>query len=116
MFGKVVALPDCVAIGGFQLVSMEWKEGKVVKAVIKSTLGGNLRLRTHNAMKLSTGGALKKATGRNKNPFYYVEETPAAIISDKASVAPPDLKETLVYDLPTQAGKTAINLAIKIQL
>ena len=94
------------AIGGFQLVSMEWKDGKVVKAVIKSTLGGNLRLRTHNAMKLRTGGSLKKATGRNKNPFYYVEETPAAIISDKASVTPPGLKETLVYDLPTQAGKT----------
>jgi alpha-L-fucosidase 2 len=36
------------AIGGFQLVSMEWKDGKVVKAVIKSTLGGNLRLRVPN--------------------------------------------------------------------
>ena len=94
------------AIGGFQIVSIEWKDGKVVKAVIKSTLGGNLRLRTHNAMKLSTGGALKKATGRNTNPFYYVEEIPTPIISDKAGVAPPELEETLVYDLPTQAGKT----------
>jgi alpha-L-fucosidase 2 len=94
------------AIGGFQIISMEWKDGKVVKAVVKSTLGGNLRLRTPNAMKLSTGGALKKATGRNTNSFYYVEETPAPIISDKANTTPPELKETLIYDLPTQAGKT----------
>jgi alpha-L-fucosidase 2 len=96
------------AIGGFQLVSMEWKDGKLVKAIIKSTLGGNLRLRTYNTLKLNTGGTLKKATGSNTNPFYYVEEIPAVIISDKANAASPDLKETFVYDLPTQAGKTYV--------
>jgi alpha-L-fucosidase 2 len=93
------------AIGGFQLVSMEWKDGKVVKAVVKSTLGGNLRLRVPGEMKLSTGAALKKATGKNSNSFYQVEETPAPIISDKASIAPLNLKETVVYDLPTTTGK-----------
>ncbi|HTM93276.1 MAG TPA: hypothetical protein VL095_12710, partial [Flavisolibacter sp.] len=94
------------AIGGFQVVSMEWKDGKVVKAAIKSTLGGNLRLRTPNEMKLSTGAVLKKATGKNTNLFYQVEETPAPIISDKATIAPLQLKETVIYDLPTVAGKT----------
>jgi alpha-L-fucosidase 2 len=94
------------AIGGFQIVSMQWKDGKVVKAVIKSTLGGNLRLRTPNTMKLSTGAALKKATGRNTNPFFYVEETPAPVISEKASITSPELKETMIYDLPTIAGKS----------
>jgi alpha-L-fucosidase 2 len=94
------------AIGGFQIVSMTWKDGKLVKAIIKSTLGGNLRLRVPNEMKLSTGGALKKANGSNTNQFYQVEETPAPIVSDKANIAPLQLKETAVYDLPTQAGKT----------
>ncbi|MBO9683524.1 MAG: glycoside hydrolase family 95 protein, partial [Flavisolibacter sp.] len=93
------------ALGGFQLVSMEWKNGKVVKAVIKSTLGGNLRLRVPGEMKLSTGAALKKATGKNSNSFYLVEETPAPIISDKAAIEPLNLKETVVYDLPTTTGK-----------
>jgi alpha-L-fucosidase 2 len=74
-------------------------------------LGGNLRLRVPNAIKLSTG-TLNKATGKNTNPFYQVEETPAAIISDKASVAPLELKETLVYDLSTQAGKTYTFVAL----
>jgi alpha-L-fucosidase 2 len=94
------------AVGGFHIVNMEWKDGKVVKAVIKSTLGGNLRLRVPSEMKLSTGGALKKANGRNTNQFYQVEETPAPIISDKANIAPLQLEETVVYDLPTQPGKT----------
>ena len=93
------------AIGGFQLVSMEWKDGKVAKAVIRSTLGGNLRLRLPNAVKWSTGGSLKKATGTNSNPFYQVVETAEPIISPKASIAPLNLTETMVYDVPTEAGK-----------
>lgn len=94
------------ARGGFEIVSVEWKDSRIVKAVIKSTLGGNLRLRVPNQMKLSTGAALKKATGKNTNPFYYVVETPAPIVSEKASIAPPEVKPTFVYDLPTQAAKT----------
>ena len=93
------------AIGGFQVVSIEWKSGKVVKAIIKSTLGGNLRLRVPNEMKLNTGAALKKATGKNTNSFFEVEETPAPIVSEKANIALPDLKPTFVYDVQTQAGK-----------
>ncbi len=94
------------AQGGFEIVSLEWKNSKVVKAVIKSTLGGNLRLRAPNAIKVTAGAALKKATGKNPNVFYYVEDTPTAIISEKATITPPDLKPTILYDLPTTAGKT----------
>lgn len=94
------------AQGGFQIVNMEWEDAKLVKAVIRSTLGGNLRLRVPNAMKVNTGGALKKASGQNANPFFFVEDTPDPVISDKANIAPLQLKETIVYDLPTQPGKT----------
>jgi alpha-L-fucosidase 2 len=84
---------------------MQWKDAKLVKVVIKSTLGGNLRLRVPNAMKVSTGGPLKKATGENTNPFYQTEKTAAPIVSAKASITSPELKKTLMYDLPTQGGK-----------
>jgi alpha-L-fucosidase 2 len=94
------------AQGGFQIVSMEWKNSKLVKAVIKSTLGGNLRLRAPNAIKVTAGVALKKATGKNRNLFYYVEDTPTPIISDKVPIVPLDIKPTIVYDLATTAGKT----------
>jgi alpha-L-fucosidase 2 len=62
------------ARGGFEIVAMEWKDGKIIKAIIKSKLGGNLRLRVPNEMKLNDGHELKKAEGENKNPFYQTEE------------------------------------------
>ena len=111
----IPALPDAwpdgsikgiKAIGGFEIVSMEWKDAKLFKVVIKSNLGGNLRLRTPNAMKSVTGEVLKKAAGKNSNPFFQVEETLPPVISDKAAIAPPGLKETMLYDLPTVKGKT----------
>lgn len=93
------------ARGGFELLSMEWKNGSIVKAVIRSTLGGNLRLRVPNVLKFSNAASLKEATGNNSNPFYYTEETPAPVISPKARIIAPELKKTFVYDIPTQAGK-----------
>jgi alpha-L-fucosidase 2 len=94
------------ARGGFEIVNMEWKDGKVVKAVIKSTIGGNLRIRVPNQMKLSNGRGLQKAVGENTNPFYQTEKTATPVISPKATITLPQLKETELYDLPTQAGKT----------
>lgn len=84
---------------------MDWKGGKLSKVVIKSNLGGNLRLRTPNALTISQGAALTMASGSNPNPFYQVEPTPAPIVSEKAPAATPVLKETMLYNLPTQAGK-----------
>jgi alpha-L-fucosidase 2 len=92
------------AWGGFEVVDLQWKDGKVVKLVVKSTLGGNLRLRVPNGLKLSTGASLKVATGKNPNPFYQTEDTPAPIVSEKSTIKPLELKATLVYDLPTQKG------------
>jgi alpha-L-fucosidase 2 len=89
------------ARGGFELVNMEWKDGKVVKAVIKSKLGGNLRVRVPNEMKLSNQ-RLRPATGENQNPFYAVEQIPEPKISSAANLKPPALKKTVVYDLQTK--------------
>lgn len=93
------------ARGGFEILSMQWKNGKVDKLSIKSNLGGTLRLRVPNEMKLSNGNALKKAVGDNKNPFYEIERTPAPVISPKATITPPEPDETILYDIPTQPGK-----------
>ena len=93
------------AIGGFEIVSMEWKDAKLVKAVIRSHLGGNLRLRVPNEMKLNNGTALKKASGENKNPFFRVEEIPTPIISPKAKITTPELKESFIYDIPSERGQ-----------
>lgn len=93
------------ARGGFEIIEMEWKDAKLVKLVIKSNLGGNLRLRLPNEMKLNKGNALKVATGKNANPFYQTEEIPAPIISEKATIQPLELKTTQLYDMPTKKDK-----------
>ncbi|CAN5452090.1 glycoside hydrolase family 95 protein [soil metagenome] len=93
------------ARGGFEITDMEWKNGKLIKAVIKSTLGGNLRLRVPNKMKESNGNALNMADGENTNAFYHVEQTAAPIIAQNIVAASPELKETFVYDITTLPGK-----------
>jgi len=94
------------ARGGFEVVNIEWKDGQIVKAVIKSNLGGNLRLRAPNEMKMSNGAGLKKASGDNPNVFYQTEKIAEPVISEKAKITLPDLKPTFVYDIPTEKGKT----------
>jgi alpha-L-fucosidase 2 len=74
------------ALGGFEIIDMEWKDAKLVRLIVKSSIGGNLRLRVPNAMKLNSIGLLAKAVGKNPNPFYQVEETPNPIVSAKANV------------------------------
>ncbi|MBC8054938.1 MAG: glycoside hydrolase family 95 protein [Sphingobacteriaceae bacterium] len=102
---KTGKLSGIKARGGFEIVSLEWKDGKVLKAVIKSTLGGNCRLRLPNVMKLSGSTALKAATGKNSNPFYYTEETAKPIITDPSKINNMTVPVTVEYDLNTQPGK-----------
>jgi alpha-L-fucosidase 2 len=100
------------ARGGFELVSLQWKNGQVVKATVKSTLGGNLRLRTPNTLQLNGGAALKEASGENSNDFYQKPVIATPIVSPQANIALPQLKTTFLYDIPTQPGKLYI-LVIK---
>jgi alpha-L-fucosidase 2 len=93
------------AKGGFEIVDMRWENSKLVKVVILSNLGGNLRLRVPNVMTLINGNDLIKAIGENSNSFYQTENVPAPVISPAATISPLALKETVLYDLPTQQGR-----------
>ncbi|MFA6085661.1 glycoside hydrolase N-terminal domain-containing protein [Mucilaginibacter sp.] len=93
------------ALGGFEIVNMQWKDGKLKEVQIKSRLGGNCRLRVPNTLKLKNGTQLPLARGDNSNPFYKIEQTPKPIISEKARLKVVTLKETQLYDLPTDPGK-----------
>jgi alpha-L-fucosidase 2 len=97
------------ARGGFEVVSLQWKQGKVSNAVIRSTLGGNLRLRVPNRIKTRKGMLLKKDSIDNSNPFFKVEKVSDPVLSEKAKITPIVLQQTFVYDLSTQRGQL-INL------
>lgn len=103
------------AIGGFVIEDMVWKNGKLASARLRSTLGGNLRLRT--AAKLtSTTHDLKQAEGDNPNPLFATYSMPTTTTTgdgytevDDATydelLAEAGLRpETNLYDIETNAG------------
>ena len=79
------------------------ENGRIEKVTVKSTLGGNCRLRTLTPLK---GKGLKAAKGGNSNAMFAVNEGLAPIISPEAKLNPVELKKTYLYDLPTKAGET----------
>ena len=93
------------ARGGFEIVSLKWKDGKVESAIIKSTIGGNLRLRVHNTLAMD-GMTLVKAEGDNPNPLFEKQEISRPLVSEKAPLKGVELKDSYLYDVVTEAGQT----------
>jgi alpha-L-fucosidase 2 len=93
------------AYGGFE-VSFSWKDGEVQKIEIRSNLGGNCRIRISNELVWADGNALTVASGINPNPFFEVPTIKSPLISDTAQLNTVNLKPTILYDLPTEAGQT----------
>ncbi|MBO9727355.1 MAG: glycoside hydrolase family 95 protein [Chitinophaga sp.] len=92
------------ARGGFEITEMTWENGELRKVTIRSTLGGNLRLRVPNA--LHNNSRLTPVAGPQTNVFFQPDETAAALLNPAASIVPGALKKTVEYDVATQAGKT----------
>ncbi|MGQ1891663.1 glycoside hydrolase family 95 protein [Thermophagus sp. OGC60D27] len=91
--------------GGFE-VNCKWENGQLIKAEIKSTLGGNCRIRVPNEMVLNDDTELKKASGTNPNPFFEKAKIKDPVISEKAKLTKTNLPKTYLYDFPTEAGET----------
>ncbi|WP_291909867.1 glycoside hydrolase family 95 protein [Chitinophaga sp. CB10] len=90
------------ARGGFE-VDMEWKDGQLTKAVVKSALGGNCRIRVKQPVRIP--GA-KPAAGQNNNQFYVLAMKGNTLVKDPSKLPELNLKQAFEYDLPTVAGKT----------
>lgn len=93
------------ARGGFEIVNLEWENGKIIKAVIRSTIGGNCRLRVPNELVGEGDVVLVPAKGVNLNQFYIKDVVAKPIISVKAKLDKAVIPETTVYDFPTSPGK-----------
>ncbi|HEX2970669.1 MAG TPA: glycoside hydrolase N-terminal domain-containing protein [Bacteroidales bacterium] len=92
------------ARGGFEILNLEWENGKLQNVTIKSTLGGNCRLRLPNEV-LADKGKLAEAKGENANPFYKVEQIRRPVISKESKLKKPDLPVTYLYDVETKPGE-----------
>ncbi|MFC0346004.1 glycoside hydrolase family 95 protein [Epilithonimonas hispanica] len=102
--GKIAGLKT---YGGFE-INIIWENNKAKEIIIKSNLGGNCRIRIPNEMELKAKTKLKKAEGKNPNPFFETPEIKKPLISSGAQLNPVEMKESVIYDFPTEAGKTYI--------
>ena len=97
------------ARGGFE-VDMEWSNGSVTKATVKSANGGMLRIRSAVPLK---GRGLKVAHGENKNPLFSTPDDVKAKINHPDKIEPlPELKKTYLYDISTRKGETITLTAV----
>lgn len=91
--------------GGFVVELLSWKEGKVTSLRIRSTLGGNLRLRTASPLIFADGSLPKEAVGRNTNPLMQPYDMPDPIVKDPHMIPATVLPPSYLYDIPTKAGE-----------
>ena len=92
------------ARGGFE-VDVEWHNGVLTHAVVRSALGGNCRIRTSVAVSIN-GKPAKPATGKNPNPFYRLPVPPRTIVKDPTKLPALQLRKVFEYDFSTAPGKT----------
>lgn len=91
------------ARGGFEIKNMEWKNGKIKSVTIKSSLGGNLRLRSY--VKLG-GNSIMKAKGENPNHFFKFQPVEQPVISAKATFSGVNIPKVFEYDVDTKVGNS----------
>ena len=92
------------ARGGFE-IDVKWVEYKIKQIKIKSTLGGNCRIRSYESLNIK-GAKSVNSSINNSNSFFQVLNVPQPIISTKANVKAPVLKAIFEFDLPTKAGES----------
>jgi alpha-L-fucosidase 2 len=90
------------ARGGF-VVDMDWKDGKLQKARIHSSIGGVVRIRSYVPLE---GKQLKAASGPCPNPLFAPADIKEPLISSTLRTKPKTtLKTVYEYDLNTEAGQ-----------
>ena len=93
------------ARGGFEIVEMEWESGRLRRAVIRSSVGGNFRLRTATALKSCKGTDFRVARAENPNPLFALQPTVPPVVSPVAESVPTVRPAKYTYDMSTDAGK-----------
>jgi alpha-L-fucosidase 2 len=88
--------------GGFD-ADIEWSGGALVRAVLRSRLGGIARVRTANTVTVS-GGPARPAAGANPNPFYRVHDPGAPVVTPSAPAAILVPPRGVVIDISTERG------------
>ena len=89
------------ARGGFE-VDMEWNEAKLRSAVVRSTIGGTLRLRSYVELE---GEGLTPAEGDCPNALYAPADIKEPLLVPSLTTKPSlSVKKVYEYDVQTEPG------------
>ena len=86
--------------GGFVVDELAWKDGHITVCKIRSTLGGNLRIKAAYPIR-----GLKAAKGANANPLFRVPVTLKTINNSQVPLNPVNAPAAYTYDVKTKAGQ-----------
>lgn len=99
-------------VGGFVIEKMKWQRGKLAEATIRSTIGGNLRLRS--AVPVASESHTLKAADYaqpNPNPLFATWTMPVERVNPEGGYVPAGnratgttARNTHLYDVKTQPG------------
>jgi alpha-L-fucosidase 2 len=90
------------ARGGF-IIDMEWASGKLNQATIRSTLGGNCRLRTNTKAEVLNAAAVV-TSDKNANPLFQFVDSGKPIIADLEKLGEKIDNHGFVVDFATKRG------------
>ncbi len=92
------------ARGGF-VVDMKWNEGNVQELTVTSSLGGNCRIILPNEIKGNVKLNASDLYSKNSNSFYKNANIKTPIISDKANIIDPQLKDLFVFEFLSEPNR-----------
>ena len=91
------------ARGGF-VVDVQWRDGQLLSATIRSTIGGTLRLRSYIPLQ---GEGLRPAKGSCPNPLFAPADVKSPLRSaELKDIEPLPVRKVYEYDVTTQPGQS----------
>jgi len=113
MLSLLPALPDAWKEGSIKgikargnfVVNLDWKNGKLAQALIKSEIGGNCRLRTLQKVKVVEADA-QHVNGSNPNLLTQLPYKPQYKNNAKSALQSVPVQQGYIVDFKTEKGKT----------